>query len=62
LFRVVSQAGVGGRNQTLYWAACRARDHGLEPVAIGVILEAAAVRAGLAEREARATIESGLGQ
>jgi len=60
LYRVVAEAREGERNSALFWAACRAAEHGLEPGAIAEILGAAAARVGLPEREARATIASGL--
>ena len=48
------------RNDLLFWASCRAAEHGLEAQAASEILLAAARTAGLADREARATIASGL--
>jgi Bifunctional DNA primase/polymerase, N-terminal len=60
LYRVVSQAGEGERNTLLFWAACRVAENVLEPYAATDILLAAALEAGLPEREARATIGSGL--
>lgn len=62
LYDVVSRAQEGERNRLLFWASCRAAEHGLDPSAITEILESAAVKAGLSEREARATIASGLGR
>ena len=59
LFRVVADAAEGERNSTLFWAACRAREHGLDAAAASEILIAAATRSGLGEREARTTIASG---
>jgi hypothetical protein len=60
LYGVVAEATEGDRNKLLFWAACRAAEHNLEPSAITEILLDAATRAGLSEREARATIASGL--
>jgi hypothetical protein len=59
LHRVVAEAPEGERNAVLFWAACRAAEHSVDPDAAAEILLAAAVKAGLAEREARATIKSG---
>jgi hypothetical protein len=56
LVRAVQEATVGERNNTLYWAACRAlddgQDHALED------LHAAGVGVGLTPEEAHRTIES----
>lgn len=60
LYRVVSTAPQGDRNQLLFWASCRAAEHGVDTQAATEILLAAAQRAGLPEREALATIASGL--
>jgi hypothetical protein len=60
LHRVVAEAREGERNAVLFWAACRIAEHGVDPAAAAEILLAAALKAGLPEREARATIESGL--
>jgi len=60
LYRVVTEAAVGERNATLFWAACRAAEHRVEPDAATEILLSAAVKAGLPEHEARGTIASGL--
>jgi hypothetical protein len=59
LHRVVAEAREGERNALLFWAACRAAEHGVDPDAAAEILLAAALQTGLPEREARATIESG---
>jgi hypothetical protein len=59
LYRVVANASVGERNDILFWASCRAADHGLEPTAVTDILVVAAREAGLPEVEARRTIASG---
>jgi len=59
LFRVIAEASDGQRNSMLFWASCRAAEHGLERTAAEEILLAAALRAGLPEREARSTIASG---
>ncbi len=60
LFRLVADAPEGERNRLLFWASCRAAEHRLDRVAVTDILLAAARAAGLSEREARATISSGL--
>jgi hypothetical protein len=59
LHRVVAGAAEGDRNALLFWAACRAAEHGVDRDAANEILLAAALQAGLPEREARATIASG---
>jgi hypothetical protein len=59
LYRVVAEAAEGERNALLFWAACRAAEHGVDRHAAGEILLSAALRAGLPEREARTTIASG---
>ena len=62
LVRTVETALPGGRNDALYWAACRAaelEDAGPEPVTAELL--AAALTAGLTEREARRTIASAMG-
>jgi hypothetical protein len=59
LYRVVAEASEGERNAMLFWAACRAADHGVDRKAAAEILLSAALKAGLPEREARATIASG---
>jgi hypothetical protein len=60
LYRVVSEAHEGERNGILYWATRRVAEHGIDRDAARDILLAAASAAGLPEREARATIASGL--
>ena len=60
LYRVVAEASEGERNDILFWASCRAAEHGLERTVVADILLTAARQAGLPEREARATIASGL--
>lgn len=57
LVRFVLAAREGGRNTRLFWAACRAYEHGYGD-ALADALTRAAVRTGLTEREARATIAS----
>ncbi|MET9662267.1 bifunctional DNA primase/polymerase [Streptomyces sp. NPDC006510] len=57
LVRFVLAAREGQRNARLFWAACRAYEHGYGD-ALADALTDAAVRTGLTEREARATIES----
>lgn len=60
LYRVVARAAEGERNQILFWASCRVAERGVDRQAASEILLAAARTAGLPEREARATISSGL--
>lgn len=60
LYRVVAEAREGERNGLLYWATRRVAEHGIDRDAAVDILLAAALNSGLAEREARATIASGL--
>ena len=62
LYRVVAEADEGERNAVLFWAACRAAEHGVDRRAAGEILLTAALKSGLPEREARATIASGFGR
>ncbi|MEU9620528.1 MULTISPECIES: bifunctional DNA primase/polymerase [unclassified Streptomyces] len=57
LVRFVLAAHEGRRNTRLFWAACRAYEHGFGD-ALADALTHAAVRTGLTEREARATIAS----
>ncbi|MFG2625276.1 bifunctional DNA primase/polymerase [Streptomyces sp. NPDC048473] len=57
LVRFVLAAHEGQRNTRLFWAACRAYEHGFGD-ALADALTHAAVRTGLTEREARATIAS----
>ncbi|MEU1277013.1 bifunctional DNA primase/polymerase [Streptomyces sp. NPDC005805] len=57
LVQFVLAARTGQRNTRLFWAACRAYEHGFGD-ALSDALTDAAVRAGLPEREARATIAS----
>jgi hypothetical protein len=62
LVRAVETAQPGKRNDVLFWAACRAAElDGADPAAVTAALVAAALTAGLAEREARRTIASALG-
>jgi len=60
LYRVVAEAREGERNGLLYWATRRVAEHGIDRDAAASILLTAGLDAGLAEREARATIASGL--
>ena len=61
LIRVVETAAVGNRNGALYWATCRAAEEGaIDRTAAALDLEAAAVRAGLSQQEAAATVRSAL--
>ncbi|WP_411081711.1 bifunctional DNA primase/polymerase [Streptomyces sp. cmx-18-6] len=57
LIQFVLAAHEGQRNTRLFWAACRAYEHGFGD-ALADALTDAAVRTGLTEREARATIAS----
>lgn len=57
LVRFVLAAHEGQRNTRLFWAACRAYENGIGE-ALADDLADAAVRTGLTEREARATIAS----
>ncbi|MFF1476205.1 bifunctional DNA primase/polymerase [Streptomyces sp. NPDC058301] len=57
LVQFVLAAHEGQRNTRLFWAACRAYENGIGD-ALADRLTAAAVRTGLTEREARATIAS----
>ena len=64
LVRVVRAAPTGNRNQLLYWAACRARDHAdtgeLDLDAAREALRDAAIAVGLGESETVATLRSAL--
>ncbi|MEV1047708.1 bifunctional DNA primase/polymerase [Streptomyces sp. NPDC049916] len=57
LVQFVLAAHEGQRNTRLFWAACRAYEHGFGD-ALADALTAAAVRTGLPEHEARAAIAS----
>ncbi|NUK80003.1 bifunctional DNA primase/polymerase [Streptomyces lunaelactis] len=57
LVQFVLAAHEGQRNTRLFWAACRAYENGFGEDLTDALTEAA-VRAGLTEREARATIAS----
>ncbi|MFI6059431.1 bifunctional DNA primase/polymerase [Streptomyces sp. NPDC051286] len=57
LVQFVLAAHEGQRNTRLFWAACRAYEHGFGD-ALADALTGAAVRTGLTEHEARATIAS----
>ncbi|MEU1345624.1 bifunctional DNA primase/polymerase [Streptomyces sp. NPDC005795] len=57
LVQFVLAADEGQRNTRLFWAACRAYEHGYGD-ALADALTRAAVRTGLPEHEARATITS----
>ncbi|MEV4258066.1 hypothetical protein AB0J52_33310, partial [Spirillospora sp. NPDC049652] len=57
LVRCVAHAPQGSRNNLLYWAACCAARDGHHPEVFEDLV-AAAVRAGLPEREARAAVAS----
>ncbi|WP_327269034.1 bifunctional DNA primase/polymerase [Streptomyces sp. NBC_01218] len=57
LVHFVRAARAGERNTRLFWAACRAYEHGFGE-ALAPALTEAAVRAGLAAHEARATLAS----
>lgn len=64
LLRLVECAAEGSRNATLHWAACRLGERVLAgQIGAGeaeALLLAAALAAGLTEREGRATVRSGL--
>ncbi|MGP4000033.1 bifunctional DNA primase/polymerase [Streptomyces sp. 8N706] len=57
LIQFVRESRQGRRNDRLFWAACRAYETGHGPELTPALIEAA-VRTGLTEREARATITS----
>ncbi|GBQ01015.1 DNA primase [Streptomyces spongiicola] len=57
LVRFVLAARKGERNARLFWAACRAYENGIGETLADALTDAA-VRIGLTEREARATIAS----
>lgn len=57
LIHFVLAAHEGQRNTRLFWAACRAYEHGFGD-ALADALAAAAIRTGLTEQEARAAIAS----
>ncbi|TWG04463.1 bifunctional DNA primase/polymerase-like protein [Streptomyces brevispora] len=57
LIRFVLAATEGQRNTRLFWAACRAYEHGFGDNLANALTEAA-IRTGLPEHEARATIAS----
>ncbi|TXL92187.1 bifunctional DNA primase/polymerase [Streptomyces sp. IB2014 016-6] len=57
LVQFVLAAHAGQRNTRLFWAACRAYEHGFGDSLLETLVDAA-VRTGLTEREARATIAS----
>ncbi|MEW1615260.1 MULTISPECIES: bifunctional DNA primase/polymerase [unclassified Streptomyces] len=57
LIQFVLAAHEGQRNTRLFWAACRAYEHGFGD-ALADALTAAAIRTGLTEQEARAAIAS----
>jgi hypothetical protein len=53
----VLAAHEGQRNTRLFWAACRAYENGVGPALTASLVDAA-LRTGLTEHEARATIAS----
>ncbi|MFF3754126.1 bifunctional DNA primase/polymerase [Streptomyces sp. NPDC002018] len=57
LVQFVRAAHAGQRNTRLFWAACRAYEHGFGDALVEPLVDAA-VRTGLDEHEARATIAS----
>lgn len=64
LVRAVQAAPEGQRNQTLNWAAFKARElaaQGHDPAVLAAQLVEAACLAGLGEAEARRTVASGMG-
>lgn len=58
LVRFVLDAGEGELNNRLYWAACRAHEHGADAEAVTRALIDAAVLKGHPERTAARTVES----
>jgi hypothetical protein len=57
----VETARIGNRSNALYWAARRvAENTDIDAGAAATALEAAAIRAGLSQKEAAATVQSGL--
>jgi hypothetical protein len=61
LVRAVAAAPAGKRNALLYWAACRVSENSdVDQERAGAFLEEAAMRAGLTEPEAAATVRSAL--
>lgn len=60
LVRTVGEADCGNRNRALFWAACRASEHGLDQVEAFEALREAGLAVGLAEFEIERTIRSGL--
>ena len=58
LAQTVARAHEGNRNELLFWAACRGLEEGIPQAATERALLRAALDAGLAEREARATLGS----
>jgi hypothetical protein len=59
LIRFVENAKPDNRNNALYWAARRAAESHQTDQRAAKLLEDAAVRAGLSDSEAAATIQSG---
>ncbi|MFJ4552776.1 bifunctional DNA primase/polymerase [Streptomyces sp. NPDC088817] len=57
LVRFVLDAHEGQRNTRLFWAACRAYEHGMGPSLVDALVDAA-LHTGLPEHEARATTAS----
>ena len=64
LARTIREAPPGSRNATLYWAACRVREHAdagrLDGGVAAAMLRDAALAAGLDDREIAATLRSAL--
>jgi hypothetical protein len=60
LVRTVANAGVGNRNNALYWAACSAAEDGIPAGTIMAALLGAASQCGLPKIEAEKTIISGI--
>jgi hypothetical protein len=61
LVRAVATAPAGKRNALLYWAACRVSENpDVDQERAGALLEDGAIRAGLTEPEAAATVRSGV--
>jgi hypothetical protein len=58
LLRTIVGAPEGNRNNTLYWAACRAAESGILDDRVEALLINAAVTAGETETKARRTVAS----
>ncbi|MHC9043319.1 bifunctional DNA primase/polymerase [Microbacterium saperdae] len=58
LTRWLGQAAEGNRNASLFWAACRLAEHGIDAQGLHGVLERPALEVGLGAREIEATIRS----